>query len=263
LTESWSSGAAYEPFIGRWSRLVAAEFVAWLGQPPGLRWLDVGCGTGALTATVLRDAAPASVVGVDPTEAYVTHAAAHVADPRAEFRVGDARALPVTDGEFDVVVSGLVLNFVPDPAAAVAEIARAVRPGGTAAAYVWDYGPGGILLLRTFWDVAVALDPAAARLDEAARFPLCGEGALAEAFAACPGLDGVEARAITVPTMFRDFADYWTPFLGAQGPAPAYLASLDGSARDRLRDALRERLPADSDGGIALTARAWAVRATG
>jgi SAM-dependent methyltransferase len=250
--ERWSSGDAYEPFIGRWSRLVAAEFVARLGVPAGARWLDVGCGTGALTATVLRSAAPSSVLGIDPAEAYVAYAAAHVADPRAEFRVGDAQALPVESGTFDAVVSGLVLNFVPDPAAAVAEIRRAARPGGTVGAYVWDYGAGGIGLLRAFWDAAVALDPAAAALDEAARFPLCHADALGAAF-------GAEARGITVPTVFRDFDDYWTPFLGGQGPAPAYLASLPEDRRTALREALRERLPVQPDGTIALTARAWAV----
>jgi hypothetical protein len=151
------------------------------------------------------------------------------------------------------VVSGLVLNFVPDPAAAVAEIRRATR--GTFGAYVWDYGAGGIGLLRAFWDAAVALDPAAAALDEAVRFPLCGEGALGAAF-------GVEARGITVPTVFRDFDDYWTPFLGGQGPAPAYLASLPEDRRVALRESLRERLPVAADGTIALTARAWAVRGT-
>jgi len=260
MTEAWSSGDSYEPFIGRWSRLVATEFVRWLDRPPGLRWLDVGCGTGALTATVLRDAAPASVVGVDAAEAYVAHAAATVTDDRAAFRTGDATALPVDGDDFDVVVSGLVLNFVPDPAAAVAEIGRAVRPGGTVAAYVWDYGDGGIMLLRTFWDVAVALDPAAASLDEATRFPLCRPGALAAAFG---GFADVAAREIVVPTVFRDFDDYWSPFLGGQGPAPSYVASLDPAARDRLRDALRDRLPVAADGTVALTARAWAVRATG
>jgi SAM-dependent methyltransferase len=259
VTSTWSSGAAYEPFIGRWSRLVAHEFVAWLDVPPGARWLDVGCGTGALTSTVLSLAEPVAVLGVDPAEAYVTHARAAVTDPRVLFEVGDAQALPVPDGAFDVAVTGLVLNFVPDAARAVAEIRRAVRPGGTVGAYVWDYGAAGIMLLRTFWDVAVALDPSAAPLDEGVRFPLCHDGALAAAFA---GLDGLETRAITVPTVFRDFDDYWTPFLGGQGPAPSYLAGLADDRRDALRDAVRERLPVAPDGSIALTARAWAVRGT-
>ncbi|MDQ1710684.1 MAG: hypothetical protein QOE45_134 [Frankiaceae bacterium] len=257
MSERWSSGDAYEPFIGRWSRLVAPEFVEWLGAPPDLRWLDVGCGTGALSGTVLRDAAPASVVGVDPAPAYVAFAEAHVPDRRATFRVGDAMALPVEDDAFDVAVTGLVLNFVPDPAAALTEIRRAVRPGGTIAAYVWDYGAGGLALLRTFWDVAVDLDPDAHSLDEAVRFPLCKAGALGTLFG---GLDGVETRAITVPTVFRDFDDYWTPFLGGQGPGPTYLAGLPEERRDALREALRERLPTAPDGTIPLTARAWAAR---
>ena len=257
--DTWSSGDAYEPFIGRWSRLVAPEFLAWLRPSPGLRWLDVGCGTGALTSTVLRDADPASVVGVDPAEAFVAHARSRVDDPRAQFQVGDATALPVEDGAFDVAVCGLVLNFVPDVPAAVGELRRAVGPGGTVGAYVWDYGAGGIGLLRAFWDVAVELDPAAAPLDEDTRFPLCREAALAAAF---EGFGGVETASITVPTVFRDFADYWTPFLGGQGPAPSYLAALPADRRDALRDTLRDRLPRDADGTIPLTARAWAVRGT-
>jgi SAM-dependent methyltransferase len=234
---------------------VAREFVAWLSPPPGARWLDVGCGTGALSSVVLASASPGSVVGVDPSSSYVAHAAAGVDDPRASFRAGDAMALPVESASFDVVVSGLVLNFVPDPAAAVAEIRRAARPGGTIGAYVWDYGAGGITLLRAFWDAAVDLDPAAAALDEAVRFPLCREGALAAAFG-----DGVEARDVTVPTVFADFDDYWTPFLGGQGPAPSYLAGLPEDHRAALRESLRARLPVAADGTIPLTARAWAVR---
>jgi SAM-dependent methyltransferase len=252
-TDRWSSGDAYEPFIGRWSRLVAREFVGWLDVAPGARWLDVGCGTGALTQTILDDAAPDSVVGVDPSAAYVAHCAAHVTDPRATFRTGDALALPVDDDAADVVASGLVLNFVPDPVAAVAEMARA---GATVAAYVWDYAEG-MQLLRVIWDAAADLDPAARELDEGVRFPLCTPDALRAAFAA---LDDVEVTGITVDTVFADFADYWTPFLGGQGPAPSYVASLADEQAAALRESVRAQLPVAADGTIPLTARAWAVR---
>jgi SAM-dependent methyltransferase len=254
----FSSGDAYEPYVGRWSRLVAASFVEWLAVEPGARWLDVGCGTGALTSTVLRSAAPASVLGIDPTAPFVAHARSHVDDPRASFAVAPAGAVPLPDGTVDVAVSGLVLNFVPDLPAALAELRRVVRPGGVVAAYVWDYA-GDMQLMRYFWDAAVSLDPAARELDEGPRFPLCAPDALAAAFAS---FGDVATTAITVPTVFRDFEDYWTPFLGGQGPAPAYAATLDPERLAALRESLRARLPVAADGTIPLVARAWAVRAT-
>jgi SAM-dependent methyltransferase len=254
----WASGDAYEPYVGRWSRLVADEFLAWLAVPPGGRWLDVGCGTGALTRTILDRAAPRAVRGIDRSEDYVAYARSRVADARASFASGDAQVLPEPDAEYDAVVSGLMLNFVPDPGRAVAELARVARPGGTVAVYVWDYA-GRMELMRHFWDAAVALDPAARDLDEGRRFPLCRLEPLAALFAGA-GLDGVEVRAIDVPTVFRDFDDYWTPFLGGQGPAPGYAMSLSEERRGALREQIRAALPIGPDGAIALVARAWAVR---
>ena len=157
------------------------------------------------------------------------------------------------------MVSGLVLNFVPDPHLALLEMARVTAGGGTIAAYVWDYA-GKMELMREFWDAAAALDAAAAQLDEGIRFPLCRPQALAACFAGA-GLKDVEVRAIDIPTPFTSFDDYWQPFLGGQGPAPAYAMSLDEPARARLRERIAQRLPAKPDGSIALTARAWAVRA--
>jgi SAM-dependent methyltransferase len=256
----WAVGRAYEPYIGRWSRLVAREFVAWLEAPGGAAWLDVGCGTGALAQTVLEAADPAAVLGVDPSAGFVADARARLADARARLVVADARRLPVGDDRFDAVVSGLVLNFVPDPALAVQEMARATRPGGRVAAYVWDYA-GRMELIRRFWDAAAAVDPAAARLDEGRRFDLCRPDPLARLFQDA-GLARVDVRPIEVPTRFRDFDDYWRPFLGGQGPAPAYAMALDEDQRSVLRDELRRRLPVEPDGSIPLAARAWAVRGT-
>jgi SAM-dependent methyltransferase len=257
----WAAGEAYEPYVGRWSRRVAAEFLAWLGLPEGGRWLDVGCGTGALAGAILARCAPAAVTGIDPSEAFLAHARRQVTDPRAAFHRGDAQALPVGDAAFDAAVSGLVLNFVPDQAQAAREMRRAVRPGGTVAAYVWDYAEG-MQMMRRFWDAAAALDPAGAGgKDEALRFGLCRPGPLRALFEGA-GLDGVEVRAIEVPTVFRDFDDYWTPFLAGGAPAPAYCLSLEEDRRAALRERLRASLPTAPDGGIPLTARAWAVRGT-
>ena len=253
----WDSAHAYEPYVGRWSRLVAPEFVKWLAAPPGGRWLDVGCGTGALIQAALAHAAPSEVVGVDPSETYIASASARIDDPRARFDVGDAQALGAETATFDVVVSGLVLNFVPQPVRAVTEMARVARPGGTVAAYVWDYAEG-TQLMRYFWDAVGALDPEARELDEGRRFSLCKPEPLNRLFLTA-GLEDVQVRAIEVPTYFRDFDDYWSPFLGGQGPAPSYAMSLSEQRRAELRELIRAKLPRDSDGGIPLSARTWAI----
>jgi len=256
----WASGAAYEPYVGRWSRRVAHEFVQWLGLPPRLAWVDVGCGTGALARTVLESASPSRLRGFDASDAFVGYARANTTDTRAEFAVADARELPSEAAAFDVAVAGLVVNFVPQPSRAIAEMARVVRDGGTVAAYVWDYA-GKMQLMRHFWNAACALDPSAAELDEGRRFPLCKPAPLHELFASA-GLRDVSVRAIDIETDFRDFDDYWSPFLGGQGPAPTYARALPEPARDALRKRLRDALPAALDGSIPLVARAWAVRGT-
>ena len=260
-TDVWASGDAYEPYVGRWSRLVARDFLSWLATPPGATWLDVGCGTGALTGEILRAAGPAHLHAVDASAEYVLFARGRVRDRRATFAVADARALPQPAGSVDVVVSGLALNFIPQPDVAVAEMARVAHAGGVVAAYVWDYAEG-MQLIRLFWDAAVALDPTAAELDEARRFPLCRPAPL-EALLRGAGLERVESRAIDVPTRFADFDDVWAPFLGGQGPAPGYLMGLPAERRAALRERLRAALPLAADGTIDLVARAWAVRGTG
>jgi SAM-dependent methyltransferase len=260
MAEAWDGGDAYQRYVGRWSRRVAEVFVPWLGGTAGERWVDVGCGTGALTGTVLAVAGPAAVVGVDRSRPFVAASRSRIGDPRATFYVGDAQALPLRGGRFDRVVSGLALNFVPDAARAVAEFVRVAAPGGSVAAYVWDYA-AGMQLLRYFWDAAVALDPAAAGLDEGQRFPLGRPDPLRRLWRDA-GLAGITVRPVDVPTVFTDFDDYWRPFLGGQGPAPGYTATLPDDHRRALRDLLHARLPTRPDGSIPLTARAWAVHGT-
>jgi len=256
--ETWASGNAYEPYVGRWSRLVAREFLDWLAVAPGSRWLDVGCGTGALSQTILHIAAPAQVKGIDRSDEQIAYTQAHVQDQRASFDVGDAQALPDQTALYDAAVSGLVLNFLPQPEQAVCEMARVVRSGGIVAAYVWDYA-GKMQLMRHFWNAAVALDPSARDKDEGLRFPLCQPEALRALWTGA-GFRRVEVVAIDVDTVFRDFDDYWTPFLSGQAPAPGYCMSLDEAARERLRERLRASLPHATDGTIPLVARAWAVK---
>ena len=258
VSDSWERGSPYEQYVGRWSRRVAPEFLSWLNIPAGRRWLDVGCGTGALCAAIVDRCSPSSVAGVEPSEGFLKTAKDNLAG-RAALHQGSATAIPLKAGSVDVVVSGLVLNFLADQHAALLEMARVTGKGGTIAAYVWDYA-GRMELMRFFWDAAVALDPDAAKLDEGVRFPLCRPDALVELLAGA-GLTEVEAKPIDIATPFASFDDYWRPFLGGQGPAPAYAMSLDETARTRLRDRIRQRLPIAADGSIPLTARAWAARA--
>lgn len=257
ISDTWERGNPYEQYVGRWSRRVAPLFLSWLKVPAGRRWLDVGCGTGALCAAILDLCSPATVTGVEPSAGFLKTASDNLAG-RATLHQGSAAALPLDDASVDVVVSGLVLNFVPDPRAALAEMRRVSAKGATIAAYVWDYA-GKMEFMRRFWDAAAALDPRAAAMDEGVRFPICHPDALESLFSAA-GLGDIAVKAIDIPTRFSSFDDYWQPFLGGQGPAPSYAVSLDEAARARLRERIRERMPASDDGAIALTARAWAIR---
>jgi SAM-dependent methyltransferase len=259
--DEWSSGEAYEAYMGRWSRPLARSFVEWLAPQRAAHWLEVGCGTGALTSALCALSEPGSVVACDPAEPFVAHARSHVPDARASFVVTGADALPGRDGGFDGVVSGLVLNFLPDPTLAVETMRARLRPRGVLAAYVWDYA-SGLEFRRHFWDAAAALDERATLLDEGVRFPLCAEAALVSLFRAA-GLCEVEVTSLEVPTHFAGFDDYWRPFLGGTGPAPAHVGSLAPAEREALKERLERRLASSQDGSIHLRARAWAARGKG
>lgn len=246
--------------MGRWSRLVGRSFLKWLSPSPGLRWLDIGCGTGALSEAVLNTQAPSELTAIDQSEGFVESAQARLG-PRARCRVGNATDLPMGDDSMDFAVSGLVLNFIPNPVRAVQEMRRVTRPGGTVAVYIWDY-PGKMDFLNAFWDAVIALDPDASDLHEGARFPDATSEGLKSIFATA-GFTETTATAIEIDTCFLDFEDYWEPFLGGQGPAPTYVDSLNTTDRARLRALLKDRLPIQPDGRIPLGARAWAVRSEG
>jgi SAM-dependent methyltransferase len=256
--DAWVAGDAYEVYMGRWSRRIARAFVEWLQPMRSANWLEVGCGTGALTSTICNVCEPASVVAADPSAPFVEHAREHFRDARVSFIVAGAENLPRRAGGFDAAVSGLVLNFLPDVETAVKSIRERLRSGGVAAAYVWDYADG-MEFLRGFWEEAVALDPRAAAVDEGKRFPLCHPSALAALFRAA-GLAGVDTHGLEIPTDFATFDDYWAPFLRGTGPAPSYVASLDRHGRELLKGRLAARLQTPGNGPIRLRARAWAVR---
>jgi len=257
--DRWAGGESYELFMGRWSRHLARSFVSWLDVPSGRHWLEIGCGTGALTARVCEQAEPASVVAIDSSPHYVAHARASFPEPRVRFLEAGIDALPPREGGYDAVVSSLVLNFIPDPIAGVAAMRAVTSGGGLVAACVWDYA-AGMGFLRRFWDAAVALDPAARAHDEGVRFPICSPPALETAFGRA-GFRQVEVDSFEIPTRFRDFEDYWRPFVGGPGPAPGYLASLPEKKQRALSERIEASLPRERDGSIHLKARAWAVRA--
>lgn len=259
--DAWQAGDRYEAYMGRWSRQVAPGFLDFVGAGKELDWLEIGCGTGALSAAVLARCNPRSLIAIDQSEGFVATARGSISDNRATFQVGDAQDLPVEAASRDIVASALTLNFVPDTDKALREMKRVVRGAGTIAFYVWDYPGGGMEFMRAFWTAATSLDSAARDLTEDKRFPFCTREGLTD-LVKNAGLTHIECRSIEVPTVFRDFEDYWHPFTLGAGPAPGYCVSLAPDARQRLMEKLRAGLPRSTDGSIPLKARAWAIKAT-
>lgn len=252
------AGDAYVQLMGRWSRLLAPLLIDFVGIGDGERVLEVGCGTGSLTRALLNRGPDVTVTGIDASETYLTFARDQLDAGRATLEVGDAQSLRFDDRSFDSVVSMLVLNFVPDNAKAVTEMARVTRPGGRVGAAVWDYGDG-MEMLRLLWDTAAEIDPAAAERHEG-NMPLCREGELAALWRQS-GLTEVEQAGLTAELTFASFEDYWTPFLTGVGPSGSYVSGLDEGLRSKLKSRLLARLcSGESDHPITLSARAWAVR---
>lgn len=253
----FSAGDGYERFMGRWSRLLAVEFVAFAGVQDGHRVLDVGTGTGALATALAKAGSRTQVVGIDPSEGFVAYARKS-AGPRTSFETGDAQSLRFGDASFDASLALLVMNFVPDPTKAIGEMRRVTRPGGTVGACVWDYDDG-MKMLRIFWDEVVALDPSMEPKDER-HMKLSRRGQLGELWRKA-GLENVEERPLTIDQHYASFHDYWDSFLKGAGPGGAYVVSLPDARRQELEKRMRARLlPAGSDGPFVLKARAWCVK---
>jgi SAM-dependent methyltransferase len=244
--------------MGRWSRALGPGFVSWLRVPPAAKWLEVGCGTGSLTAAICELGRPGSVLACDCAADYVAYCREKLRYPWLAVVATAPDELPPGASGLDVVVSSLVLNFLPAPVEALARMRAACAPGGCVAACVWDYAEG-MEFLRVFWDEATAVNPAARSLDEGSRFPLCRPDALRAAFVAA-GLGAVEVAPLSVVTEFAGFGDFWAPLADGPGPAPTYVAALSETDRSRLAERLRTRLTGTGDGPIRLRARAWAAR---
>lgn len=257
MKDIWESGDPYEYFMGRWSLLVGQTFLEWLSASPGRKWLDVGCGTGALSEAVLSTQNPSELIAIDQSEGFVNSAQQRLG-ASANCEVGNATALSFPDSKFDYVISGLVLNFIPEPEKALREMKRVTTPDGTVAVYIWDYS-GKMEFLKYFWDAVVELDPGASDLHEGTRFPNANSESLLHLFEDTE-FANITVAPLEIETKFKNFADYWKPFLGGQGPAPTYVLSLNEPDRNRLRDCLHEKLPIQEDGSIPLIARAWAAR---
>jgi SAM-dependent methyltransferase len=249
VKDGWDGAESYELFMGRWSKLITPKFIEWLNSPTLLKWLDVGCGTGTLSEAILKYCRPSHLVCIDPSEKFLLKTKERIKE-KADF----------FNNTVDVIVSGLAFNFFPDPGKALAEMRRVVKPDGIIAAYVWDYS-GRMDLLRYFWDEVVLLEPKSRELDEGLRFPICNPDNLKSAYL-CAGLMDVQITEHDIITEFKDFDDYWNPFLGGQGPAPGYLASLTNSKKDELRKKLYNKLPIESNGSIRMIARAIAIKGT-
>jgi len=250
----FDDGAAYERYMGIWSQLAGEAFLDWLAPKPGGRWLDIGCGNGAFTEMIVRRCSPSAMHGIDPSEAQLAYARTRAALAGAEFRAGDAMALPFTDDAFDAAVMPLVIFFVPEPARGVAEMARVVRRGGVVAAYAWDM-PGGGFPYEALWSelhaaampVPMPPSPDASSLD-AMRNLWTGAG-----------LIEVETRELTVQRTYADFDDYWTTILGGPSVGPT-LKAMDAQKIQHLKARMRERLPRNDAGRITYSARANAVK---
>jgi SAM-dependent methyltransferase len=251
----FTDGKAYEQFMGRWSRLAGRKFLSWVNPPKGLNWIDVGCGNGAFTEELVGQCAPASVIGVDPSEGQISFARSRLKSGNVEFRIGDACALPFADNNFDAASMALVIVFVPDPQKAASEMARVVKPGGIAATYMWDMASGGFPH-SPLSKALQSLDlPMPSRPN-----PEAGRRDILEGYWKAAGFIEVETDVIRIDTVYADVEDYWLSSTMASGPAAQAMSKLTAADKGRLKARLREILPAAADGKIIYPAVANAVK---
>lgn len=255
--DRWNSRDPYEYFMGRWSKLIAPLFLEWLNFSQNLSWLDIGCGTGALSEAIYNHYKPAYVCCIDPSAEFLEKAKERLSG-EGDFTVGSASNIPRPNDTFDIVVSGLALNFFPDLPIAFSEMKRVLKSNSTIAAYVWDYADR-MDFLRLFWDAARDADQNAYKFDEGLRFTICNTDNLKAAFEKA-GLTNIKTTYLDIHTVFKNFEDYWNPFLSKQGPAPGYLTSLNEDLQDAIKTNILKKIQIEPSGSIKLLARAIAVR---
>jgi ubiquinone/menaquinone biosynthesis C-methylase UbiE len=250
----FADGAAYEQYMGAWSRLAGRVFLDWLAPPVGLHWIDVGCGNGAFTELLVERCAPASIDGVDPSEDQLAFARAQPAGRLARYHKGDAMALPFASGVFDAAVMALVIFFVPNPAKGLAEMARVVKPGGSVSAYAWDVVGGGLPGAPIQSEMrAMGIDPPRPPSFEISRIEAL------QRLWKDSGLIDLETREITITRTFVDFEDFWRISLLAPGIGP-FVAKMSTAEAGQLKERVRTRLPADAAGRITYSSRAYAIK---
>jgi len=250
----FTDGEAYERMMGRWSRLAGETFLDWIAPPDGLRWLDVGCGNGAFSEALIERCNPSAVTGIDPSQGQLSYARTRTDPGIADFRQGDALALPFDDDEFDACVMALAINFVPDASRAVAEMVRVVKPGGLIATYVWDI-PGGGFTMEPFLKALAEIDiPTPNPNAEVTRIESLGK------LWRDAGLDGIATRRIDITVSYADFDDFWSANTGIPNSVSNAVAKLSPADVAQLKDWLRANLPADSAGQISYGACANAVK---
>ena len=254
-SDMFSDGAAYERMMGRWSRLVGAQFLRWIDVQPGKSWLDVGCGNGAFTEDIVATAKPSAVTGIDPSDGQISYARTRPALKDAEFHGGDAQALPFKDNEFDAAVMALVIAFVPDPAMGATELARVVKPGGVVASYMWDHANFGVPLSPLY--------KALVKLGHPAPKPPSAHASSLDAMRTmwtAVGLTSVETTTLRIATAFNDFTDFWESCFVPIGPLGKVLQGLSPAAVKDLQTELLSSLPIQTDGRIVYESFANAVK---
>ncbi|HXS42693.1 MAG TPA: methyltransferase domain-containing protein [Stellaceae bacterium] len=253
----FTDGASYERLMGRWSQLVAVQFLAWLDAPKGLRWLDVGCGNGAFSEVLMRERPPAALCGIDPSEAQLAYARSRRALKAATFQIGDAQALPFDAGHFDAATMALVITFIPDPVKAVSEMKRVTRPGGWVAGYMWDAPAGGLPQQPLFAAARTLGLPAPSA---AAGLASVHSEAELRAVWQKAGLEATETRRIDIAVTYDDFDDFWQSATLLASPMTKLVSGLAPAERERLKEHLAATLPRDAAGHVTGGAFANAVR---
>jgi ubiquinone/menaquinone biosynthesis C-methylase UbiE len=251
----FTDGEAYERMMGRWTQAAGAMFLDWLAMPPGLRWLDAGCGTGAFTELLVARCAPREVAAIDPAADQIAFARSKPIAKQVKFQIGDSQSLPFASDEFDAATMALVITFIPDPQKAVAELKRVVKPGGTIGTYMWDFMGKRF----TQQPLREAVEAMGYEVPPAPGHPNSTLEAL-ERFFTTAKLDDVATRTIEIEIAYGSFDEYWSTQTGLANSVVQYIRKMSPAELERLKGYLQEHLPRDRNGGIAYKARANAVK---